>query len=127
MGTIEAEETCVRSLKDPHAALSKRLNTGDTKSWVKEQAQKGNVGFVTAVREVTNASYKRATLKDLGNGTWEVVREVGGEESDGKRRGSSLDVQTGSKKDAVGVSMRKVIVNGVDITLGDDMSTEMFE
>ena len=117
----------VRLLKDPHAALSKRLNTGDTKSWVKEQARKGNVGFVTAVREVTNASYKRATLKDLGNGTWEVVREVGGEGSDGKRRGSGLDVQTGSKKDAVGVTVRKVVVDGDDITLGDEMSTDLFE
>jgi hypothetical protein len=117
----------VRSLKDPHAALSKRLSTGDTRSWVKEQSQKGDVAFVIAVRQVINASYKRATLKGLGNDTWEVVREVGGEWSDGKRRGSGLDVQTGSKKDAVGVTVRKVIVDGDDITLGDEMSTELFE
>ncbi|KAF2649174.1 hypothetical protein K491DRAFT_721933 [Lophiostoma macrostomum CBS 122681] len=127
MGTIEAEEMRVRSLKDPNDALSKRLATGDTYPWIKEQVQKGDVGFVVAVREVTNASYKRATLRDAGNGNWEVVREVGGEVRDGKRRDSGLDVQTGSKRDAVGVIMKRVIVEGDHVTLGDELSTELFE
>ena len=125
-GTIEAEEERVRLLKDPNAALAKRLKAGDTMSWVKEQAQKGDVGFVTAIREVKNASYKRATFEPAGLNQWSVEREVGGEGENAKRRDSGLDVQTGSKRDVVSALVRKVVVDGDQIILGDEMNTELF-
>lgn len=120
VGTIEAREMRVRLLKDPASALKKVVQHEDTKKWVLEQAKNGEVGFVTAVREVTNASYKRAALVDRGAGNWEVVREVGGEGTDGKRRDSGLEVETGSKKDVVGVLVTKVLVQGGELKLGEE-------
>ncbi|KAF2246285.1 hypothetical protein BU26DRAFT_65449 [Trematosphaeria pertusa] len=122
-GTIEAEEQRVRLLKDPSAALKKVLQAEEAKQWLKENAE---AGFVVATREVTNASYRRARLVDVGNGNWEVVREVGGEGKDGKRRDSGLDVQTNSKSDIVGVVVRKVVVEGGEARLGGEMAAEFW-
>jgi len=117
VGTIEADEMRVRLLKDDTAALKRVLECPHAARWVKEQIQKGEeIGFVTCVREVSNASYKRARLVDIGAGNYEVIREIGGEGQDGKRRDSGLDVVTGSKKDIVGVIVQKLGV------LDDDLS-----
>lgn len=120
VGTIEAREMRVRMLKDPSAALFKVLHDNTMRDWLREETKKGEVGFVCAVREVINASYKRSSLVDRGAGNWEVVRLVGGEDSYGKRRDSGLDVDTGSKRDAVGVLVRRVIMDGDNIGLGED-------
>ncbi|KAF2021205.1 hypothetical protein BU24DRAFT_16991 [Aaosphaeria arxii CBS 175.79] len=126
VGTIEAEEMIVRLLKNPESALKTILAEQDTATWIKEQAGQSVVGFVTAIREVVNASYKRARLFDIGNGNYEVIREVGGEGKDGKRRDSGLDVQTGSKRDVVGVIVRQVVVEGNEIKLGNEIGTEFW-
>lgn len=127
VGTIEAEEMRVRMFKDDEAALKKLLQTPEAAQWVKQQLQNGDVGFVTATREVTNASYKRARLVDVGNNNFEVIREVGGEGKDGKRRDSGLDVITGSKKDVVGVVVKKVVPkNGGELGLGEEIGTKFW-
>lgn len=120
VGTIEAREMRVRMLKDPSTALFKVLHDETMRDWLRDEAKKGEVGFVCAIREVINASYKRASLVDRGAGSWEVVREVGGEDSQGKRRDSGLDVDTGSKRDVVGVLVRRIIVDGDNVGLGED-------
>jgi len=124
IGTIEAREMRVRLLKDDSAALKKVLKDGKTQAWVRERVKSGEVGFVTAARQVTNASYKRAMLVDRGSNSWEIVREVGGEGVGGKRRDSGLDVDTGSKIDVVGVVVRKLVVKSGEITLGEEMGTQ---
>jgi hypothetical protein len=127
VGTIEAREMRVRTLKNPEAALTKVLKDEATMNWVKEHAKEGDLGFVTAVREVVNPTYKHARLEDRGAGNWEVVRELGCSHSGDKkkRRDSGLDVDTGSKRDVVGVVVRNIVVEGDKVTLGDDeMGTE---
>jgi len=125
VATIEAEQQLVRLLKDPVAALQKAVSASEAKKWLEQQAD-GDVGFVVATREVTNASYKRSRLVDRGNRNFEVVREVGAEAKDGKRRPSGLEVQTGSKKDVVGVVVRKVVVEGDSVTLGAELGTQFW-
>lgn len=120
-GTIEAEEQRVRLLKDDAAALAKVWQDDAAKKWIKEQDE---AGFVVAHRQVSNASYKRARLVDIGNGNWEVVREMGGEDKTGKRRDSGLDVRnTNSKWDTVGVVVRRIIVEGDDAKLGEELGS----
>lgn len=119
-GTIEAPETRVRLLKDPAAALKKVLLAEDAAKFVKDNA---DAGFVVGTREVTNASYKRVRLVDVGNGDFEVQREVGGEGQGGKRRDSGLLVETNSKTDVVGVLVRKVVMEGGEATLGEELKT----
>ncbi|EUC44787.1 hypothetical protein COCMIDRAFT_5923 [Bipolaris oryzae ATCC 44560] len=120
-GTIEAEEQSVRMLKDAEAALKKVWQDEEAKKWIKEQDE---VGFVVAHRQVANASYRRARLVDVGNNNWEVVREVGGEDASGKRRDSGLPIDTNSKWDVVGVVVRKIIVDGDDVKLGEEMGAQ---
>jgi hypothetical protein len=122
-GTIEAEEQRVRLLKDPDAALKKVLAAEDVRKWVEENKE---AGFVVATREVSNASYKRARLVDVGNGNFEVVREIGGEGADGKRRDSGLDVHTGSKRDIVGVVVRKIVMDDGAARLGEEVGAEFW-
>jgi len=130
LGTIEAEEMRVRSLKDAVSALKKVENSEEGKKWVelvrKQQEEGKLLGFVTAVREVKNASYKHAKVVKTAGGMWEVVREVHAEEAAGKkRRDSGLDVITGSKWDAVGVEVRRVtILNDGSLELGDVLRDE---
>lgn len=123
-GTIEAEEQRARLLKDPEAALGKVLNADKTKEWLKENP---DAAFVVGTREVTNASYRRARLVDRGNGNFEVIRDAGGESKDGKRRDSGLEVQTGSKRDVVGVLVRRVIVEESGAKLGEELSAEYWK
>jgi hypothetical protein len=133
VGTIEAEEMRVRMLKDPDAALDKVLHShggNGTLMWL--GLERGDIGFVTAVREVKNASYKRAGLVDAGNGLWEVVREVDARKEgalEGVRRDSGLEVQTGSKWDVVGVVVRKVVHGGEDgvVRLGEEMGVQFWD
>jgi hypothetical protein len=116
--TIEATEQRVRLLKDADAAIKKVWADDDAKKWIKEQEE---AGFVVAHRQVANASYKRARLHDIGNGNYEVVREVGGEDKSGKRRDSTLEVKnTESKWDTIGVIVKKIVVQGDDVSLGDE-------
>jgi hypothetical protein len=118
-GTIEAEEQHVRLLKDADAAIKKVWQDETAKKWIKEQDE---AGFVVAHRQVSNASYKRARLLDIGNNNWEVVREVGNEDASGKRRDSGLNVETtNSKWDVVGVVVRQIIVEGDDVKLGEEL------
>lgn len=122
-GTIEAEQMHVRMLKDNEGALKKALEDEEAKKAIEEALSKGEqVGFVTCVRQVVNPSYKRARFVDVGLGNFEVIREVGGEDSTGKRRDSGLDVVTGSKTDIVGVVVLKV-ENGMKLgqQLGADL------
>ncbi|KAH7396337.1 hypothetical protein BKA66DRAFT_566831 [Pyrenochaeta sp. MPI-SDFR-AT-0127] len=119
--TIEAEEQRVRLLKDADAAIKKVWQDEGAKKWIKEQDE---AGFVVASRQVSNASYKRARLVDVGNGNWEVMREVGGEDKSGKRRDSGLPIDTNSKWDAVGVVVRKIIIEGDEVKLGEELGTE---
>lgn len=127
VGTIEAEQMRIRLLKDAEAALKKVLQSEEAEQWIKEHAKNEDVGFVTATREVINASYKRARLVDIGAGNFEVIREVGGEGKDGKRRDSGLAVpETGSKTDVVGVVVRKVVVNNGDVSLGDEIGAQFW-
>ncbi|RMZ68269.1 hypothetical protein GMOD_00004488 [Pyrenophora seminiperda CCB06] len=124
-GTIEADEQSVRLLKDADAALQKVWkNDESAKKWLLQQ--QGEAGFVVAHRKVANASYKRARLVDIGNGNWEVVREVGGEDKAGKRRDSGLPlpVETNSKWDVVGVVVRRVVVEGDEVKLGEEMGAQ---
>jgi hypothetical protein len=117
--TIEAEEQRVRLLKDDDAAIKKIWQDETAKKWIKEQDE---AGFVVAHRQVSNASYKRARLVDVGNGNYEVVREVGGEDKSGKRRDSTLDVKnTESKWDTIGVVVKKIVVEGDDVKLGEEL------
>merc|ERR1712137_631225 len=103
-GTIEAEEQSVR--------------------WIKEQDE---AGLVVAQRQVSNASYKRARLVDIGNNNWEVVREVGNEDAAGKRRDSGLPIDTNSKWDVVGVVVKKIIVEGDHVKLGDELGAQYWK
>ncbi|KAF2646691.1 hypothetical protein P280DRAFT_16687 [Massarina eburnea CBS 473.64] len=123
-GIIEATEERVRLLKDPAAALKKALSADEAKQWLKENSE---AGFVVAARELTNASYRRARLVDRGNNNWEVARDIGGTGGDGKRRDSGLDVQTGSKTDVVGVSVRKIVVENGEATLGEELDTSFWK
>ncbi|KAJ4411478.1 hypothetical protein N0V91_001262 [Didymella pomorum] len=122
-GTIEAEEQRVRLLKDPESSLKKIWAEDDAaRKWIREQDE---AGFVVAVRAVSNASYKRARLVDTGLKSWEVVREVGGEDKSGKRRDSGLDVRpTNSKLDVVGVVVRRIVMEGDDVGLGGELGAE---
>ncbi|KAF2826862.1 hypothetical protein CC86DRAFT_21405 [Ophiobolus disseminans] len=118
-GTIEAEEQRVRILKDAEAAVKKVWQDKTAKKWIEEQDE---AGFVVALRQLSNASYKRARLHDVGNGNFEVVRDVGGEDKSGKRRDSTLGVKnTDSKWDTVGVVVRKIVVEGDDVKLGEEL------
>lgn len=118
-GTIEAEEQRVRLLKDADAAIKKVWADADAKKWIKDQDE---AGFVVAHRQVANASYKRARLRDVGNGNYEVVREVGGEDKQGKRRDSTLEVKnTDSKWDTIGVVVKKIVVKGDEVELGEEL------
>lgn len=123
-GTIEAEEQHVRLLKDADAALQKVWRDEEAKKWIRSQDE---AGFVVAQREVLNASYKRARLVNVGNGNWEVIREVGGEDQTGKRRDSGLPVETNSKWDVVGVVVRKIIVEGDEVKLGEELAAEYWD
>jgi hypothetical protein len=125
-GTIEAEEQQVRLLKDPEAKLKRIWAEDDeARKWIKEQ---GEAGFVVAIRAVNNASYKRARLVDTGVKTWEVVREVGGEDASGKRRDSGLDIKpTNSKLDVVGVVVRRIVMEGDDVGLGGEMGADYWK
>jgi hypothetical protein len=117
--TIEAEEQRVRLLKDDDAAIKKIWQDETAKKWIKEQDE---AGFVVAHRQVSNASYKRARLVDVGNGNYEVVREVGGEDKSGKRRDSTLNVKhTESKWDTIGVVVKKIVVEGDNVKLGEEL------
>ncbi|KAF1847964.1 uncharacterized protein K460DRAFT_363974 [Cucurbitaria berberidis CBS 394.84] len=120
-GTIEAEEQRVRLLKDENASLQKVWQDEAAKKWIKEQDE---AGFVIAHRQVSNASYKRARLVDVGNNNWEVVREVGGEDNSGKRRNSELPIRTDSKWDVVGVVVKKIILEGDNVKLGEELGAE---
>lgn len=124
VGTIEAESQHVRLLKDSDAALQKVVRDGEAREWLKENKE---VGFVVAIREVTNASYKRARLVDVGAGNFEVRREVGHEGQGAKRRDSGLDVQTSSKTDIIGVVVREVVEQGGVYTLGDELEASFWE
>lgn len=123
-GTIEADEQSVRLLKDADAALQKVWQDEEARKWIKEQDE---AGFVVAHRQVSNASYKRARLVDIGNKNWEVVREVGNEDATGKRRDSGLPVETNSKWDVVGVVVKKIIVEGDDVKLGDELGAQYWQ
>jgi hypothetical protein len=117
--TIEAEEQRVRLLKDADAAIKKVWADEEAKKWIKEQDE---AGFVVAHRQVANVSYKRARLHDIGNGNYEVVREVGGEGKSGKRRDSTLEVKsTESKWDTIGVIVKKIVVEGDEVRLGEEL------
>lgn len=116
-GTIEAEEQHVRLLKDAEAAIKKVWEDEEAKKWIKEQDE---AGFVIAHRQVSNASYKRARLVDVGNGNWEVIRDVG-EDKSGQRRDSGLHIETNSKWDVVGVIVRKIVVEGDSVKLGEEL------
>lgn len=120
-GTIEAEEQRVRLLKDDDAALQKVWQDEEAKKWIKEQDE---AGFVVAHRQVSNASYKRARLVDVGNGNWEVVRETGAEDKSGKRRDSGLPVGTNSKWDVVGVVVRKIVIEGDEVKFGPELGAQ---
>lgn len=111
----------MRLLKDADAAIKKVWQDEDAKKWIKEQ---GEAGFVVSTRQVSNASYKRARLVDVGNGNWEVMRDVGGEDQSGKRRDSGLPIETNSKWDVVGVVVRKIVVEGDDVKLGEELGAE---
>lgn len=118
-GTIEADEQRVRLLKDADTAIAKVWQDEAAKKWIKEQDE---AGIVVAHRQVANASYKRARLVDVGNGNWEVIREVSGEDKSGKRRDSGLDVKnTNSKWDTVGVVVQKIVVEGNTVKLGEEL------
>ena len=75
----------------------------------------------------SNASYKRARLVDIGNNNWEVVREVGNEDAAGKRRDSGLPIDTNSKWDVVGVVVKKIIVEGDHVKLGDELGAQYWK
>ncbi|RAQ98989.1 hypothetical protein DDE82_008720 [Stemphylium lycopersici] len=120
-GTIEAEEQSVRLLKDAEAALNKVWQDEEAKKWIKEQDE---AGFVVANRQVSNASYRRARLVDIGNNNWEVVREVGSEDTSGKRRDSGLPIETNSKWDVVGVVVKKIVVDGDEVRLGEELGAQ---
>ena len=124
VGTIEAESQHVRLLKDADAALKKALQDEKAKVWLKENKE---AGFVVAIREVTNASYKRARLVDIGGGNFEVRRDVGHEGQGGKRRDSGLDVQTSSKTDIVGVVVREILEKDGSFALGDELEASFWE
>lgn len=117
--TIEAEQQHVRLLKDAEAAIQKVWADGAARKWIKEQDE---AGFVVANRQLANASYKRARLVDVGNGNYEVVRELGWEGKSSKRRDSALEVNnTDSKWDAIGVVVKKIIVDGDQVKLGEEL------
>jgi hypothetical protein len=117
--TIEAEQQHVRLLKDAEAAIQKVWADESARKWIKEQDE---AGFVVANRQLANASYKRARLVDVGNGNYEVVRELGWEGKSSKRRDSALEVNnTDSKWDAIGVVVKKIIVDGDQVKLGEEL------
>jgi hypothetical protein len=117
--TIEAEEQRVRMLKDDDAAIKNIWRDETCKKWIKEQDE---AGIVVAHRQVSNASYKRARLVDVANGNYEVVREVSGTDKAGKRRDSTLAVKsTESKWDTIGVVVKKIIVEGDEVKLGEEL------
>lgn len=60
----------------------------------------------------------------MGNGNWEVMREVVGEDQSGKRRDSGLPIETNSKWDVVGVVVKKIEVNGDEVKLGEELGAE---
>lgn len=122
-GTIEADEQRVRLLKDAEAAIKKVWQDDNAKQWIKEQ---GEAGFVVSTRQVSNASYKRARLVDVGNNNWEVMREVGGEDKAGKRRDSGLPIETNSKWDVVGVVVRKIVVEGDEVRLSEELGVDFW-
>ena len=124
VGTIEAESQHVRLLKDADAALKKVVQDEKAKAWLKENKE---AGFVVATREVTNPSYKRARLVDIGAGNFEVRREVGHEGQGVKRRDSGLDVQTSSKTDIVGVMVREIVEKDGEYALGDELEASFWE
>lgn len=125
-GTIEAEEQRVRMLKDPESSLKKLWAEDEqAREWIRQHAGEDKAGFVTAVRALGNASYKRAKLVETGLGNWEVVREVGGEGKKGGRRDSGLEVRpTNSKMDVVGVVVRRIVMEGDDVGLGGELGAE---
>jgi hypothetical protein len=101
----------VRLLKDADSAIKKMWQDDAAKKWIEEQDE---AGFVVAHRQISNASYKRARLLDIGNNNWEVVREVGNEDASGKRRDSGLPIEmTNSKWE---------VVEGDDVNLGEELS-----
>ncbi|EAT81709.1 hypothetical protein HBI56_156030 [Parastagonospora nodorum] len=117
--TIEAEQQHVRLLKDADAAIQKVWADETARKWIKEQDE---AGFVVANRQLANASYKRARLVDVGNGNYEVVRELGWEGKSSKRRDSALEVRnTDSKWDTIGVVVKKIIVEGDQVKLGEEL------
>jgi len=117
--TIEAEQQHVRLLKDAEAAIQKVRADESARKWIKDQDE---AGFVAANRQLANASYKRARLVDVGNGNYEVVRELGWEGKSSKRRDSALEVNnTDSKWDAIGVVVKKIIVDGDQVKLGEEL------
>jgi len=120
-GTIEADEQHVRLLKNADDALQKVWRDEEAKMWIKQQDE---AGFVVAHRRVSNASYKRATLVDAGNGDWEVVRELGQGDPTEKRRDSGLPIETNSKWDVVGVVVRKIVVEGNEVKLGEELGAQ---
>ena len=111
----------MRLLKDADGAIKKIWQDEEANKWITEQ---GEAGFVISTRQVSNARYKRARLVDVGNNNWEVVREVGGEDKSGKRRDSGLLIETNSKWDVVGVVVRKIIVEGDNVKLGEELGAE---
>jgi hypothetical protein len=59
---------------------------------------------------------------DVGDGKREVVREVSGERDSGKSRVSRLYIKnTNSEWDILGVLVRKIIIKGGDVELGEEL------
>lgn len=109
--SLEAENTIVRALKDTSTALKTVCSTPEAQAWLRQQVQAGeDVYFVSAVQEAKNASFKRASVIDAGNGLVKVSREIEQTGQGGVRRDSGLEVPTGTKNDALALELRRVVL-----------------
>jgi len=116
--SLEAERMSIRTLKDYEGTLGRVTGTPDAEVWLKEQVKAGEeVYFVSAVKEVKNASFRRASVKEAGNGLVEVKKMAQTEtQPDGERRdsGSDLGLGTTAKSDVIAVELMKVLVTEQD-------------
>jgi len=142
---LAAEKMEVRALKDPQGALELVAKGPSAQAWLKLRLAEGKeVGFVTKVQSVRNASWRRCSTVDVGNGMVRVKGQRRESRADDdavdmgdrlqkvdSKTGEELEIAspTGSKNDVLAVELRRVVLKEGDggeaqVQLGEVVSQE---
>lgn len=133
---LEAENMSVRTLKDPQGVLKRVCGPSEAAIWLKAHKEAGEeVYFVSAVKEVKNASFRRASLIDAGNDMVKVRKLIQMEaaaQGEGLERVNSagsdiMDIGSSAKSDVIAVEVRKIIAKDGGVELGEIVEKSLWD